>query len=780
MSTVSSLCRLPDSLRSDLEQLREMTRQFREGAISAPRYQAFRVPNGVYEQRESGTYMLRVRLPAGIIPPEHMRVVAQVAEAYGDGTLHLTTRQDIQIHRVSLDGICPALEALADAGLSTKGGGGNTVRNIAACPHAGVCRREWFDVTPGAVALTEFMLSDPLSFRLPRKYKIAFSGCGDDCAAATVSDLGFIARNRDGIDGFAVYVGGGMGAHSRVGTLLEEFVPASQVCEIAEAVKRVFDKHGNRKNKHRARLRFLVEEFGFEAFRDLYRGELAPLMVTSPALSAVSDHEPVATISRSITQGSSLPSFDRWRETSVMPQRQSGYHIVEFSPPLKIIDAETLRQLANIIEAHGEGMLRATNSQSLVLRWVPDHGLSALHAALSALRLAESGARALRHVVACAGASTCRLGICLSRGLAKAVGEAIEGSGLALANGVGALSIHISGCPNACGRHPVGKIGLFGSGRRVRGHLVPHYTLQLGGHVEEGKTVLASGTLSIPARNVPAFLVEFLQAFHESAQYPDFEAFLVSGGRETAGQLVGLHSRIPDSEENQSYYFDWGAEEVFSLAGRRPGECGAGVFDLIEVDLASAAEALAARNLFAATALTARALLVTCGDQADDDVQSLTLFRKHFVEQGLVPPELHQLIDMALNSARDAVPEASFHATDAEVSDLLAAVRKQYETMGPSLRVAASSATVALTVTATSKTETAVDFTRDFRGVACPLNYVKTKIALQKLKSGQTLAVLLDEEGAKNVPASAANDGHEVLSVSRDAGHWRVLIRKKG
>jgi sulfite reductase (ferredoxin) len=214
----------------------------------------------------------------------------------------------------------------------------------------------------------------------------------------------------------------------------------------------------------------------------------------------------------------------------------------------------------------------------------------------------------------------------------------------------------------------------------------------LGGHVEEGKTVLASGTLSIPARNVPAFLVEFLRAFRESAQYPSFEAFLASGGRETAGHLAGLHANVPDFDEDKDYCFDWGAKEVFSLAGRGQGECGAGVFDLIEVDLASAAEALAARNLLAATALAARALLITRGEQADSDAQSLTLFRKHFVKEGLVPPELHQLIDKALDRASRPGAESSFDATDAEVSSLLAVVKRLYESMGPSLRIAMSCA----------------------------------------------------------------------------------------
>lgn len=274
---------LPDSLVEDLEKLREMTVQFQAGTVSAAYFQAFRVPMGVYEQRESGTFMLRVRLPAGGMLPHQMRGLAEVAKKDGNGILHVTTRQDIQVHRVPLDAIHPALVALYDVGLSTKGGGGNTVRNITACYDSGVCKKEVFDVAPYAVALTEFLLSDRLSYELPRKYKIAFSGCNRDCAGATTNDLGFIAKRHGNVSGFTVYVGGGMGAYNRVADLLEDFVPASQFYLLAEAVKRVFDKYGNRKNKHKARLRFLIEQMGFEAFQRLYRGELTKLQAGSPS-----------------------------------------------------------------------------------------------------------------------------------------------------------------------------------------------------------------------------------------------------------------------------------------------------------------------------------------------------------------------------------------------------------------------------------------------------------------------------------------------------------------
>ncbi len=230
--------------------------------------------------------MLRVRFPAGVVLPHQMRALAKVARRYAKGPLHVTTRQDIQLHGLLLVNLHPALVELYHAGLTAKGGGGNTVRNITGCCDAGVCSREVFDPTPWVLATTEFLLPDPLSYQLPRKYKIAFSACSTDCAGATVNDLGFIAKRREGELGFAVYVGGGLGASARVGNLLEDFVPADAVPLVAEAVKRVFDQHGNRRNRNKARLRFLVEQIGLARFRELYQSQLKDLRSVVPPRTA--------------------------------------------------------------------------------------------------------------------------------------------------------------------------------------------------------------------------------------------------------------------------------------------------------------------------------------------------------------------------------------------------------------------------------------------------------------------------------------------------------------
>ncbi len=774
-----TIYKLPETLKADLDQFKVETERFVSKAISAAEYRAFRVPQGVYEQREDGSFMLRVRLPAGLVLPNQMRALAAVARKYGNGVLHATTRQDLQVHAVPLAGIQPALLELYHAGLSTKGGGGNTVRNITACSDAGVCADEVFDVTPHAVALTEFLLPDPLNYQLPRKYKIAFSGCAKDCSGATVSDLGFIARQRGGERGFAVYVGGGLGSSARVADLLEEFVPVSGIYLVAEAVKRVFDRHGNRKNKHKARLRFLIRQIGLDRFRELYETELTRLREEVPDLPETREFPLEA---RGVTEATTVEpeeDFDLWRERNAVAQKQPGYYLVRVHLVLGDISADTLEELAGTVEAFREGLVRVTQSQNLVIRWVPEEELPELHRRLGAMNLATSPPPVLRELVACTGASTCKLGICLSRELARAIARKLESEDLDL-EAAKELRLHINGCPNSCGRHPVASIGLVGAARRVGGRLVPHYLVKLGGKTSAGATRLAEGQQAVPARNVPEFLIDLLRAFRHSHEYPDFDDFLAAEGRKVADQLAQRHKHVPSFDDDKNYYFDWGAEQAFSLAGRGPGECSAGVFDLIEVDLASAREALSEGRLLSATELAARALLVTRGEEAKDSAQALDLFEKHFIKTGLVLDSFRTLAGKARTSLRASPAEKSFAVDTAQVSSLVETVQALYDNMDQSLRFEPQTSVAEAEPPASAPEELKVDRDADFRGVTCPLNYVKTKLLLGQMNPGQVLSVLLDDKGSRSVPESAEKDGHQVLSVTRDRDQWRVVICKKG
>ncbi len=784
---MKSIFNLPPTIEDDINKFKEETERFKNGSISPTEFRSFRVTNGIYEQRERGIYMLRVRFTAGIVLPEHMRALASVSRKYGNGVLHVTTRQDIQVHSVELDNIYPALLELYDAGLSPKGGGGNTVRNIASCYDAGVCEKEVFDVTPYSIALSEFLLADPLSFRLPRKYKIAFSGCSGDCAGATINDVGFIARKRGEELGFAVYAGGGMGAQSRVAELLEEFVPANDIHFTAEAVKRIFDRHGNRKNKNKARLRFLIEQIGFNRFKDLYKAELSELRHEGlPSLNIrdiTNNGHPIPEIGEQ-----SLEGFDEWCDRNTVSQRQKGYYLVQIPLKLGDIPADVLGNLADVIEKHGERMVRTTPRQNLVIRWIHENELAELYNELMELNLAGNIAQILSNTVSCAGASTCQLGICLSRGLACAVTNELERSELDL-DRFGDFNINISGCPNSCGRHRIGDIGMYGAARRIDGRLAPHYIVQIGGKVTEGKTRLAEGNAAIPAKNVPAFIADFMRAFQESPQFPDYDTFIESEGWKIHEKLITKHKRIPSFEEDKNYYFDWGAGTLFTLEGRGAGECSAGVFDLIQVDLSSAEEALREGKLLTATFLAARSLLITQGQEAKNNIHALELFTKYFIDTGFVDDSFGRLIENARQSLFLSRSEETFIADIEEVSAFFEAVKNLYDQLDQSLRLTpvkseeTTPSEISQSVQIPGKEQTIpgelkIDNKADFHDVACPLNYVKTKLLLEQMKSDQVLEVILNDEGVGNVPASAEQDGYKVLSEKKEGKYWRVLIKK--
>ena len=264
---------LPQSVVDDVRNYRDHVEKFLDGQTTPISFKAYRVPMGIYEQREAGKYMIRIRIGAGLVLPHQLRRIAELSKTYGSGIVHVTTRQDIQIHEVDIEKTSDVLEGLLEVGLAARGGGGNTVRNVTACSRAGVCPQEEFDVAPYAIATAEYLLQSASSFNLPRKYKIVFSGCSADCAYASVADLGFFAHKKAGVNGFAVYAAGGLGSQPRVGVKIEDFIRTDEALKVAEAIKRLFDKHGDRSNKHKARLRYVLGRVGADEFIKLYRQE---------------------------------------------------------------------------------------------------------------------------------------------------------------------------------------------------------------------------------------------------------------------------------------------------------------------------------------------------------------------------------------------------------------------------------------------------------------------------------------------------------------------------
>ncbi|NOY83014.1 MAG: hypothetical protein GXP31_18605 [Kiritimatiellaeota bacterium] len=796
---------LPPDTDQDIAEHRRDVQRFLDGDLAPGFFKAKRVPRGIYEQRREGTYMVRVRIAGGVLAPRQARCLATVSRELGSGRLHLTTRQDIQIHDVRIGDTPEVLSRLRKANLSPRGGGGNTVRNVAACPYAGICPEERFDVTPWAHAVTTFLLRLPGSFHLPRKYKISFSGCDADCALTGVQDLGFVAVVRDGVPGFAVYAGGGMGAAPRVGELLYDFVPAPQSVPIAEAVRRVFDRIGDRKDRSRARLRFAVERIGMSSFRQAVDRALAS---TGPAYDGLPDLGGVEIFDGADPDAGGVcaesgPGLCRdasgfgWLE-----QRQPGYVALVVSLPLGELHADTLEAVGDVAESMSdETELRTTRNQDLLIRFVPTARKSAVVRALREIGLGggDDGPAPLEAFTACAGADTCKLGLCLSRPLCRACATAMGQAGLH-EDVLDAVDIRVSGCPNSCGQHPVGDIGLFGSARRVAGRLVPRYNVLAGARRGAGRTRFGTLLGGVPARVVPDLLVEMVRQFARDRRPGETYAEYVERlGVESLRKLVLRHDRTPEYDAAPDFYRDWGDEAEFSLAGRGPGECGAGVVEVIQEGLREAVRLLENPSGAEEGGAPLQALLAACGallitrgmDSADPDA-ILHGFEVHFLDPGLVDSSFRDLFARARGQVHGWT--AALANAETEIARLLEELEVLFGTMDSDLNfhppksgAGPATETSESAEASTQERESAGtggeegETVLDLKGVPCPLNFVRAKLQMEELPPSAILAIILDEgEPIRNVPVSFRSEGYQVLEMNDlGDGHWEVKVRNR-
>jgi len=731
---------VPDSVRRDTLAFRPRVEAFLRGEISPVAFRAYRVPMGIYEQRTSGRYMVRVRIAAGFAPAEHFRAVAGLSRRYGDGVLHVTTRQDIQIHGVAIEDTPAVLEGLLEAGLSSRGGGGNTVRNISASP-SGQCPGELFDTTPYAVALAEYLLQHGNSFNLPRKFKIAFSGCDDDCGQASIADLGFFARIQDGRRGFSVFAGGGMGTGPRPAIPIEAFVLPEEIFEIAEAVKRLFDRHGDRTNKHKARLRFVLARVGPEAFVRLYQDERTTLRETG------------------------LPG--------IVPEIRDSLHLpgsisVPVRLPLGNVSADALDRLADLADREGVGVVQTTQSQDLLLPGIPAANGAAVIRAVSELDMGTAEDQTPK-IITCTGADTCRLGLCLSKNLATAIAKAFAERGLPFDDI--SQGIRISGCTNSCGGHQIGGIGLEGGTRRVHDRLMPFYSVYIGGRLSRDGAVLAEKIARVPAKRVPDLLAN---AFANGRIDP-----------ERVRALAPAYESLP-AEIPEDYFFDYGAGEPFSLAGRGPGECGSGVMDIIRVDISEAKGALKAAGtegdsaLYHALTAAARSLLVIFGVEAKKDREIFEAFGQHLIASGWVTESARELIDAALDWRLGNRESLAGYAE--AVRELVERVEVLFLSLDSDLKFRAEPL-----VAREQKLDTTPGARRvDLPGAACHINFAKAKAALEQVPVGDVLEIVLDDGASiSNVSASLAEQGQEIVGIEAvqdtggDVRHHLRIRRKK-
>src|SRR6202162_1916623 len=455
--------------------------------------------------------MQRIKIPAGGLSGEQLETLAELAEEYSDGIAHVTTRQDFQLHYVHIEDTPSVMRRLAAAKITTREACGNSVRNVTACPYSGVCPDEKFDVTPYSRALSKFLLGHPDTQNFGRKFKHSFSGCTQPaCGLASMHDMGMVAVTRieNGQEkrGFEVSVGGGLGAVPYQAKLFDSFVPPEELLPLAQAISRVFARLGEKKNRSRARIKFLVQDLGIEKFKELVLEERKTLPHDARWTSFIEDAEkfqesPLRPGGKAPLLGSE--SFQRWVKTNTRPQKQEGYTVVTIALPLGDISANQLRSLADIARRFTKETIRSTVEQNIVLRWVSQSDLSELHKALEVAGLGDSGAGTIVDVAACPGTDTCKLGIASSRGLAGELRMRLSERSFEMDEAISGLHIKISGCFNSCGQHHIADLGFYGVSRNKNGYSVPHFQVVLGGKWTEnaGSYGLAIG--AVPSKRIP-------------------------------------------------------------------------------------------------------------------------------------------------------------------------------------------------------------------------------------------------------------------------------------
>jgi sulfite reductase (ferredoxin) len=526
--------------------------------------------------------MQRIKIPYGKLSADQLEVIAQLAEEYSDAILHVTTRQDIQLHFVHIEDTPDLMRRLAAVGITTREACGNGVRNVTACPNAGVCSDESFDVQPYAHALTYFLLGHDDAQDFGRKFKIAFSGCSDHpCGLVSFHDLGLVAKKRvvDGVEhrGFELYVGGGLGAVPYAAKLFDEFVAPEELLPMAQAICRVFGRLGEKENRARARLKFLVKKLGLDEFRRLVREERARLR-PDPRWTAylddlgVTDEKPLKAPAP-LGQGPFSAGFEAWRRTNVRAQAQRGYAVATVTLPLGDMTADQARGLVAIARRFTGDTLRATVEQNFLFRWVSEADLPELFAALSALGLGEPGANTISDITSCPGTDTCKLGISASRGLAGEMRRRLTVlQDHELPEAARALHIKASGCFNACGQHHVADIGFLGVSRNVGGRRVPHFQVVVGGQWSHNAAAFGLALGAVPSKRVPEVIRALTQRFvAERVEEETFQAFIQRVGKKSIRATIEEFVAVPTYEADPTYYSDWGDPREYTI-GDSAGE----------------------------------------------------------------------------------------------------------------------------------------------------------------------------------------------------------------
>ena len=822
--------RIPSTLNGDLDYTQSLIDQFKAGEIQAGQLKSNRVPMGIYEQRKNQHYMLRLRCAGGLVTPEQLAKIAFVGHQLSTSHLHVTTRQEIQIHNVDIEDAIPALKKLEKVGISSAGGGGNTVRNMMVDDRSGLTADEEFDVYPYVEELTSRLIAEKDSFTMPRKYKVAIDTSVATANYSYIADLGLQARIKDGQRGFRVLIAGSAASNAHTGWEVFDFLPEKDLYRAAKALKNWFNKYGNRRNRHKARMRYVFYKYGTEEAKRLYLEEFEELKkdgsidFEAPALP-LEHHKPNFPALKAPTD------FETWKRRYAHKQTNAEglkENLWYAYIPLRHGNNSTdfFAEVAEYLGNYGNDVIRFTKKEQIQVRNIPEEYLTNIYAFFKKLGVYQIDYPVVvTNLTCCTGADTCRLGICLPKGAIDGIAKQLLNSNLNL-DAIPDFELRMNGCTNICALATWGDLGFSGRVGRVGDDPYPAYTIWLP---VKGKHEIDLQQGYIAAKKIPAFVEDYLRdVIAEQANYADYYDYVAKRGVNIVKDLIAKYKEVAPYSEEPDTFFDFGDDEKFSLIKYGKAECSAGLFDIIEIDqdtirekrkevellmgnipqgvpadlqsdgkqATSKIEKLLHDIVFSEN----RMLLVTRGldPRTDDDVYNG--FEKEFIAAGIIPQKFKVLTDKARNSAslieqKPLIDELADLLNDLyqNMDDSLqfklpaektpveqVAEEKTAEEKAPAEQVSEEKAP-AEKASAAEETETFVpDVKKDFRGVMCPMNFVKTKIALTPMQSGQILEILLDDGAPiENVPGSVKNEGHTILSTEKVENYWKVLIKKK-
>ena len=866
--------RIPSTLNGDLDYTQSLIDQFKAGEIQAGQLKSNRVPMGIYEQRKNQHYMLRLRCAGGLVTPEQLAKIAFVGHQLSTSHLHVTTRQEIQIHNVDIEDAIPALKKLEKVGISSAGGGGNTVRNMMVDDRSGLTADEEFDVYPYVEELTSRLIAEKDSFTMPRKYKVAIDTSVATANYSYIADLGLQARIKDGQRGFRVLIAGSAASNAHTGWEVFDFLPEKDLYRAAKALKNWFHKYGNRRNRHKARMRYVFYKYGTEEAKRLYLEEFEELKndgsidFEAPALP-LEHHKPNFPALKAPTD------FETWKRRYAHKQTNAEglkedlwYAYI----PLRHGNNSTdfFAEVAEYLGNYGNDVIRFTKKEQIQVRNIPEEYLTNIYAFFKKLGVYQIDYPVVvTNLTCCTGADTCRLGICLPKGAIDGIAKQLLNSNLNL-DAIPDFELRMNGCTNICALATWGDLGFSGRVGRVGDDPYPAYTIWLP---VKGKHEIDLQQGYIAAKKIPAFVEDYLRdVIAEQANYADYYDYVAKRGVNIVKDLIAKYKEVAPYSEEPDTFFDFGDDEKFSLIKYGKAECSAGLFDIIEIDQdtirekrkevellmgnipqgvpadlqsdgkqeTSKIEKLLHDIVFSEN----RMLLVTRGLDPRTDEDVYNGFEKEFIAAGIIPQKFKVLTDKARNNEsliaeKPLIDELAqllndlYQNMDDSLQFKLPAVQsptdftdntdskgksaesnsKEEKSAGQKNRSEKEDKSVSSLKSAGQKNRSedeeksvssvksvgqkntseneqkssagepeavSPDVKKDFRGVMCPMNFVKTKIALTPMQSGQILEILLDDGAPiENVPGSVKNEGHTILSTEKVENYWKVLIKKK-